>query len=256
MTKISVVVPIFNASSRITKVLDSVLRQSFPVFEIILINDCSKDDTSKVLEKYIEDNKKITFKVFDLKVNKGVSFCRNLGWDNASGDYIAFLDSDDFWNQNKLEIMSNIISSSEVDLIGHNYNEKGSSLNEFFIFNPQLVYKISFYKLLIRNKFQTSCVLIKKGIKERFDTSISHSEDYELFLRLTAKKYNVVYYNERLTYLGRPQLSKGGLSEKKMKMRIGEIKTYRSGLYIRKIGFLLPVMMIYSFFKSLIKINR
>lgn len=255
MTKISVVVPIFNASSRITKVLDSVLKQSYSVFEIILINDCSKDDTSQVLEKYIEDNKNYTFKFFDLKVNKGVSFCRNLGWDNASGDYVAFLDSDDYWNQNKLEIMSKIISLYQADLIGHNYDEKFLE-DSSFVYDSELVNKIGFYKLLIRNKFQTSCVLIKREIKDRFDTSISHSEDYELFLRLTAKKCKVIFYNEHLTSLGRPQLSKGGLSEKKMKMRIGEVKAYRSGLNIRKISFVLPLMMIYSLLKSLIKINR
>lgn len=108
----------------------------------------------------------------------------------------------------------------------------------------------------MRNKFQTSCVLLKRSLEERFDESISHSEDYELFLRLTAKKYNVYFYNEALTYLGRPQLSKGGLSEKKVKMRIGEIKAYRSGLIIRRLNFLLPIMMFYSLFKSVIKINR
>ena len=256
MTKISVVVPIYNASSRIVAVLDSVLNQSFRIFEIILINDCSKDDTLKVLEKYVEKNKDFNFRIFDLKENKGVSFCRNLGWDNISGDYVAFLDSDDYWNENKLEVIVNAIKLSDADFIGHNYNEKYLSLKEYFIFNPKILQQISFYKLLLRNKFQTSCVILKRSLKERFDESISHSEDYELFLRLTAKKYNVYFYNEALTYLGRPQLSKGGLSEKKIKMRIGEIKAYRSGLIIRKLNFLLLVMMFYSLLKSLIKINR
>lgn len=256
MTKISVIVPIYNASSKIVAVLDSVLNQSFRVFEIILINDCSKDDTLKVLERYVNKNQDFNFRIFDLKENRGVSFCRNLGWDNTNGDYVAFLDSDDYWNKNKLEVIVNAIKLSDADLIGHNYNEKYLSLKEYFIFNPRILQEISFYKLLLRNKFQTSCVILKKSLKERFDESISHSEDYELFLRLSAKKYNVYFYNESLTYLGRPQLSKGGLSEKKIKMRIGEIKAYRSGLIIRKLNFLLPVMMFYSLLKSLIKINR
>lgn len=256
MIKISVVIPIYNSSAKIVAVLDSVLNQSFRVFEIILINDCSKDDTLKVLERYVNKNQDFNFRIFDLKENKGVSFCRNLGWDNINGDYVAFLDSDDYWNENKLEVIVNAIKLSDADLIGHNYNEKYLSLKEYFIFNPRILQEISFYKLLLRNKFQTSCVILKKNLKERFDESLSHSEDYELFLRLTAKKYNVYFYNEALTYLGRPQLSKGGLSEKKIKMRIGEIKAYRSGLIIRKLNFLLPMMMFYSLFKSLIKINR
>lgn len=254
--KISVVIPAYNASEKIVAVLDSMLNQSFRVFEVILINDCSKDDTLEFVEKYVSQNPDFNFKIFDLKENKGVSFCRNLGWENANGDYVAFLDSDDYWNENKIEIMVSAAKLSNADLIGHNYDEKYLSLNELFIFNPKLLHRISFYKLLMRNKFQTSCVLLKKSLRERFDESISHSEDYELFLRLSAKKYNVCFYNEALTYLGRPQLSKGGLSEKKIKMRIGEIKAYRSGLIIRRLNFLLPIMMFYSLFKSLIKINR
>lgn len=256
MLRISVIVPIFNASSTIIKALDSVLEQSFPVFEIILVNDCSVDDTLNLLEEYIQNHNNFTFKIFNLSSNKGVSFCRNLGWNNAVGDYVAFLDSDDFWNQNKIEIMSNIIKTSAIDLIGHNYSEKSLYLDASHKFIPGLLSRVGFWKLLIRNKFQTSCVLIKADINERFDTSISHCEDYELFLRLNAKKYNTFFYSENLTYLGRPQLSKGGLSEKKIKMRLGEIKAYKSGLSIRRFLFLFPLMVLFSLLKSLIKIHR
>lgn len=254
--KISVVIPAYNASEKIVAVLDSVLNQSFQVFEIILINDCSKDRTLEFVKKYVSQKHDFNFKIFDLKENKGVSFCRNLGWDSANGDYVAFLDSDDYWNKSKLEVIVGAIKLSNADLVGHNYDEKKIELNEYFVFKHKFLHRISFYKLLMRNKFQTSCVLLKRSLEERFDESISHSEDYELFLRLTAKKYNVYFYNEALTYLGRPQLSKGGLSEKKVKMRIGEIKAYRSGLIIRRLNFLLPIMMFYSLFKSVIKINR
>lgn len=254
--KVSVVVPVYNGAEKIIGVLDSVLNQSYKVFEIILINDCSQDNTLDLINKYATLNHNFVFKIFDLKKNSGVSFCRNLGWDNANGDYVAFLDSDDYWNVNKIELMSNIVAVGNADLIGHNYNEKIILLNQYFTFNLSNLYKVNFYKLLLRNKFQTSCVILKKSLKERFDQTISHSEDYELFLRLTAKRYKIYFYDEKLTYLGRPQLSKGGLSEKKIKMRLGEVKAFQSGLMIRKISFLLPVMILYSFCKSIIKINR
>ena len=256
MIKVSVVVPIYNASTRIVDVLDSIINQSYNIFEIILINDSSSDDTLFVLENYVLKNNNFNFKIIDLKENKGVSFCRNLGWDHASGDYIAFLDSDDYWNENKIEIMIKAINSLNIDLIGHDYCETDISCKDFFSFKKDSLIKIGFYKLLLRNKFQTSCVLVKNKLNFRFDESISHCEDYELFIRLAAHNKNIYYYKETLTYLGRPQLSKGGLSEKKIKMRVGEIKAYTSGLIIKKLIFLLPLMIFCSILKSVIKINR
>lgn len=256
MIKISVVIPIYNASNNIVAVLDSVLNQNVHVFEIILINDCSIDDTITILENYISKSPNVNFNLINLNSNKGVSYCRNLGWNIAKGDYVAFLDSDDFWNENKLQIMIEIIKSENVDMIGHGYNEKYIFINKNFSINPNNLKKINFFDMMIRNKFQTSCVLIKNGIEERFNNSISYCEDYELFVRLVAKKYNVFYYNEQLTYLGRPQLSKGGLSEKKIKMRLGEIKAFKTGLKIRKVLFIFPFFVLYSFIKYIFKIFR
>jgi glycosyltransferase involved in cell wall biosynthesis len=254
MLKISVVIPVFNASKSIKDALNSIVNQSYQPYEIIIINDCSTDGSSEIIEKFTLGSSNIFF--IDLKVNSGVSFCRNLGWNKSSGDYVAFLDSDDYWIQDKLQIMVEIIKLKNPDLVGHNYTENLTSNVNKYKFDPSLLGEVKFFRLLIRNKFQTSCVLIKSSIKDRFNETISHSEDYELFLRLIAKNKKVYYYDEILTKLGRPQLSKGGLSEKKLKMRLGEIKAYKSGLKIKKLLILLPFMVCFSFLKSLIKINR
>lgn len=256
MIKISVVIPVFNSQAKICSVIESVINQITPVYEIIIINDCSSDGTRSVLEEYVLINKTYNLKLINLDKNRGVSYCRNLGWNLATGNYIAFMDSDDYWNLNKITIMVDIIGRFNPDLLGHKYNDRNIFLKKEYLINDELLSEINFYNLLLRNLFQTSCVLIKIDIIDRFNETISHSEDYELFLRLSAKKKKIYYYNEELTYLGRPQLSKGGLSEKKMKMRIGEIKAYRSALQIRKISYLIPLMTLISMLKYLSKTFR
>ncbi|WP_298766051.1 glycosyltransferase family 2 protein [uncultured Polaribacter sp.] len=254
MLKISVVIPVFNASKSIKDALNSIVNQSYQPYEIIIINDCSTDGSNEIIEKFTLGSSNIFF--IDLKVNSGVSFCRNLGWNKSSGDYVAFLDSDDIWNLNKLSIMVKAIELNYPDLIGHAYNEKKEKINISPNFNGKYLNEIGFYKLLLRNRFQTSCVLINSKIKERFNETISHSEDYELFLRMAAKKQKIYYYKEQLTDLGRPQLTEGGLSGNKLKMRKGEIKAYRSAFKIRKLRFLLPFGIFFSFLKYIIKMYR
>lgn len=256
MEKISVVIPIYNAASSIIAVLDSVLNQTVKVFEVIIINDCSIDNSFSILNNYISEKSFYNFKLINLTENKGVSYCRNLGWNTANGDFVAFLDSDDYWNQNKLQIMINIIKSNNIDMIGHAYCEKHILVDNYTFFNKRHLKKVSFFSIMVRNKFQTSCVLIRKELDERFNEKISHCEDYELFVRLIANNYNVFYYKDQLTYLGRPQLSKGGLSEKKIQMRLGEIKAFKIGLKLKKISFLLPLFVVYSFIKYFFKILR
>lgn len=258
MLKISVVIPVYNASKSIENVLDCVFNQTVEVLEVIIVNDASNDNTDKVLEDYGNRLKsKNKLHVITLSQNKGVSFCRNLGWDNAKGDFVAFLDSDDFWNLNKIEIIVNILkNNTSISFLGHLYSENNISINRNLFFDEKLLKLVSFGQMLLFNRFQTSCVLISNDISERFNVGISHSEDYELFLRLSAMGHKIFIYNEKLTYLGRRQLTKGGLSGKKYKMRLGEIKAYRTSLKIKKMSYVMPILVLYSFFKSLIKLHR
>lgn len=257
MIKISVVIPIYNASKTITSVLDSVLNQTNDVFEIILINDNSTDDTIVILKEYISKHVIQKIYLINLDTNRGVSFCRNLGWNNSKGNYVAFLDSDDFWNCNKTEIMIKaLIKLNFPSFLGHLYSETYVDSKRKITYDSKLLKSINFIQMLTFNRFQTSCVLIRRDISERFNELIGYSEDYELFLRLSALGHKIYLYKEVLTYLGRPQLTKGGLSGKKMKMRIGEIMAYKSGLSIKKLIILFPILFIYSILKSFLKIHR
>lgn len=89
---ISIIVPIYNAESTLNRCIDSIINQSFDDWELLLIDDGSKDQSGKICDEYATKDSRI--KVFH-KENGGVSSARNLGLDNALGKWITFIDSDD-----------------------------------------------------------------------------------------------------------------------------------------------------------------
>ncbi len=92
--KVSIIIPVFNTEKYLKKCLDSVLNQTLSSIEVICINDCSEDNSLEILKEYSNKDKRL--KLIDFKVNQGVSIARNKGVSESSGDYIGFIDSDDF----------------------------------------------------------------------------------------------------------------------------------------------------------------
>jgi glycosyltransferase involved in cell wall biosynthesis len=107
---VSVVIPAYNAASFIERTINSVLSQTYQNFEILVINDGSKDNTLEVIQKLSQKDPRI--KVLDKK-NSGVSDTRNLGIEMSKGDFIAFLDADDIWLPNKLEIQVSLMQKNQ-----------------------------------------------------------------------------------------------------------------------------------------------
>lgn len=95
MKKISIIIPLYNAENYIGRCLDSIKNQTYKNFEIIAINDSSKDDSWNVLNNYVSYNTNINFKIVDNEINLGLSKTRNKGLEIATGDYILFMDIDD-----------------------------------------------------------------------------------------------------------------------------------------------------------------
>src|SRR5437868_7134370 len=100
MPKVSVIIPTYNRGKLITRAVNSVLNQTFNDFEIIIVDDGSKDETKNILMPY-QNQKKNRIKYF-YQENRGISAARNRGIKESTGEYIAFLDSDDEWVSDKL----------------------------------------------------------------------------------------------------------------------------------------------------------
>lgn len=114
MCKFSVIIPVYNTAKYLPKCFDSVLSQSFDDYEIIVVNDGSTDNSLKIIEKYEKRYKNI-IKVVTIK-NQGLSVARNTGVKNAKGEYLLFLDSDDYIEKNLLKKLNSITNES-VDLV-------------------------------------------------------------------------------------------------------------------------------------------
>lgn len=99
--KVSIITPTYNCGKYIGETIESVINQSYKDWEMIIVDDCSKDDTQEIVEKYIEKDNRI--KYIKLEQNSGAAIARNKAMELATGKYMAFLDSDDIWISDKLE---------------------------------------------------------------------------------------------------------------------------------------------------------
>ena len=114
MPKLSIIVPIYNVEKYLSRCIESILNQTFREFELILINDGSTDNFKEICEKY----KKIDSRIIVVnKKNGGVSSARNFGIDISRGEYIGFVDPDDFIDSNMYEILFNIINLYQSDIV-------------------------------------------------------------------------------------------------------------------------------------------
>lgn len=110
----SIITPVYNAEKYIEKCIESILGQTFSDFELLLINDGSLDNSSELCESYAVKDTRIA--VYH-KINGGVSSARNFGLDKATGQYIIFLDSDDYFTPETLAICKEIISKNTLDIL-------------------------------------------------------------------------------------------------------------------------------------------
>ena len=253
----SVVIPSYNAEKTIVRTLLSCIKQSYSNFEIIIVDDASTDQTVLMMREFIKRNHKFNIKIFKQAKNSGPSVCRNIGIKESKGEYIAFLDADDFWHVDKLFVCNYWLCKLNIDLLAHSHDEK-SEIQRPEARTP-INYSIqnkTYLNILIKNIACTPSILIRKNIlvNNLFDTSMRYTEDHELWLRIS-KSYKCCFINGLpLTTLGRPQLSQGGLSANRWAMRKGEIEMYvKSAKYSKLSFFLLPLLVLFSLMKFIRK---
>ena len=136
MIKVSIIIPVYNTEKYLKKCLESVCNQTLKDIEIICINDCSTDNSLEILKEYSAKDNRI--KIIDFKENKGAAVARNTGIDEAQGEYLGFVDSDDFVDLDFYEKLYNKAIETEADVVKGSYyyfNEKvfAKSINEKII---------------------------------------------------------------------------------------------------------------------------
>jgi len=246
--KFTVIIPVYNAARTIERAISSVLGQSFPAFELIVIDDASTDKTCEILETNYQGKVTLIKKLF----NSGSSATRNAGMDAATGDYFAFLDADDVWHKDKLMLLNTILQARpDIRLFYHPYTQE--HILDKNLPEDITIYKLPFIKLLPGNIIATSCAVVRNAADFRFEPTMRYTEDFDLWLRI-GYKYSIYFINIPLTQIFRPYTSKGGISENKWKMRKGELRAYRRLVRLNPLFIsLLPFLYITSIGKHVYK---
>ncbi|MBR1765163.1 MAG: glycosyltransferase family 2 protein [Ruminococcus sp.] len=214
---ISVVIPMYNSEKTIISVLDSINKQTARKYikEIIVVNDGSTDRSVELISNY-KRTSAIPIKIIN-KPNGGVSSARNVGMDNALGNWIAFCDSDDLWLTDKIEtqirVVNSLSSRVNVDFIGGNHTDH--ELHILFRCIKK-IHKANIKELCIKMYPQTSTVLMKKKIYSLiggFDEKQKYAEDGNYFLKI-ASKFDYYYIPKQLVVYdgGKRGFGSSGLS--------------------------------------------
>ncbi|MBJ9722871.1 glycosyltransferase family 2 protein [Acinetobacter calcoaceticus] len=200
--KISVVIPMYNSSKTILRALNSVKNQSYKCeYEVLVVNDGSSDNSRSIVENYIPKSINNKFNIVLLDQNNGgVSKARNAGLRIATGDFIAFLDSDDEWFSNKIEKQINLIKQyPDIDFLGCAFD--GLYLNKL---PEDSLLKINLEQLIYKNYFQPSTVIMKKDVLIKigfFDEDQKYAEEGNYFIRV-ANIFNCYFGNFKVLNYG------------------------------------------------------
>ncbi len=136
MKKISVIVPVYNVEKYLNKCLTSLIKQTYKNFEIIVINDGSIDNSLAICNKYA--NKYDNVKVYDYK-NAGVAHARNVGIKKATGDYLLFVDSDDYIDEKLLENLNEFLKKNDCDIVCFDMYKVVNNVNTYYHTSNSLV---------------------------------------------------------------------------------------------------------------------
>ncbi len=202
---ISIIVPVYNVEKYIRRCLDSLINQTYKNLEIILVDDGSPDNSGAVCDEYAKLDSRI--KVIH-KENGGVSSARNVGLDNVSGEYVGFIDSDDYVALDMYEVLYNNLAANDADISMGIYaleNDKGEFIPHYNIPVTQMFDKAQTVAQMLKQvKYTCSLcdkIFSKKLIEStRFDEGISHNEDLVFVYQLMKNSRKAVYTSKPMYY--------------------------------------------------------
>lgn len=195
--QLSVIMPAYNAQDYIKESIDSVLSQSFPEFELIVINDGSKDETEKIIQQYDD----LRIKYISNEHNLGLIKTLNKGINEAKGKFIARLDSDDICEQNRFETQFNEFAKDAEVVLVSSWSKIIDKNNKFlgmgnWSFSPESI----FFNLIFRQCIPHSSVMFKKDIFLEcggYDENAVHIEDFDLWRKI-ANKGKIIHVEKPL----------------------------------------------------------
>ena len=231
MPKVSLIIPVYNVEDYIEKCLNSVVNQTLKDMEVIIVNDGSKDSSKQKIEKYLKKYPGIKYLE---KENGGLSDARNYGMQYATGEYIAFLDSDDYVEETMYEEMYNMAQKEAADMVECNFiweypDKKREDIGAVYNSKREMVEKA---RVVAWNKLIKRELLEKTGVK--FPIGLRY-EDVEFF-------YKLVPYLEKVSFVKKcfvHYIQRGNSIANTQNIRTKEIFTVLQNVisYYRENGF-------------------
>jgi len=210
MKAVDIILPNYNSIDSITATINSILKQTYKNWKLIIVDDGSNQATKNILHKY---NNKKKIKIFYLKKNKGASYCRNMAIKKSTGYYLAFIDSDDLWGKNKLKSQINFMERNNYSFTYTHY--RTFKFNNKNLRDIRVPNKFNFETFTKNTSIATSSMIVRrsKAVKLKFiDTKIC--EDYFYKCQLL-KKIGYAYCCPK--FLTKYQIRKNSLQGNKFK---------------------------------------
>lgn len=220
---VSIITPVYNAERFLSETIKSVQEQTYKNWELLLVDDCSKDNSAKIIKEFKKNDDRI--KHIKLEKNSGASISRNIGIKNAKGRFIAFVDSDDLWEPEKLEIQINYMLEKNLGFTFTSYRymkENGVKTNKV----AKAPLKINYNGLLKNTIIGCSTVVIDKDIIGEFEMPlVKRGQDTATWLKiLRNEKYGYGIQKDLVNY----RLVGDSLSSNKIKALKRTWNTYRN----------------------------
>ena len=213
---VSIIMAAYNAEKTIDLAIRSVLAQTWQRWELLIVDDCSTDQTSSIAELYTEMDSRIH--LLKNEKNSGVSFSRKRGMNAAIGEWIAVLDSDDMWASEKLKKQFDVIMNENAVLsfTGSAFIDEVGNPIDWQLHVPK---KLTYRKLLEQNIISNSSVLVRKELyRQYYAEGDEMHEDFAIWLGLLKDGYTVCGIDEPLLIYRVAKSSKSGNKLKAAKM--------------------------------------
>ena len=222
---VTVITPLFNAQDFIGETIESVLDQTYQNWEMIIVDDCSTDNSRDIVKKY--EAKESRIKLIELEKNfGGPARPRNVGLDISKGDYLAFLDADDIWLKNKLQVQINEMlvnnldfTSTDSKFIDDNSIDTIINKHKIVIFFKKIKRKATLSDVIKGNFISTSSAIVSKNFISKFDENKDFIgvEDMYLWMKiLNEKNVRYKYIRDKLIKyrVSSTSLSERGVNQK------------------------------------------
>ena len=213
---VSIIMAAYNAEKTIEQAINSVLSQTYPNFELLVIDDCSTDRTVRLIQQLaIKDNR---IRLVQNEKNSGVSYTRKHGLEEAKGEWIAILDSDDAWSEDKLEKQMLLQGKSGAELLftGSTFMDADGKKIDWYLHAPS---EVTYRQLLKQNVLSNSSALVRKELySKHYAVGDDMHEDFAIWLSILKEGKKAYGVDEPLLIYRIAKSSKSGNKVKAAKM--------------------------------------